>query len=76
MKPEDVMEEFEIVTQRGIGDVFGYNTYLEIKDALEKQIPKEPIEAQLDYNCPICGWEYLTTERYCPECGQALKWGD
>ena len=42
--------------------------------ALEKQIPKEPIKAIYNCNCPVCGFEYLTDEKYCQECGQALKW--
>lgn len=54
-------------------------------EALEKQIPRKTVEQGdgIDYNCPACGryvgyidamaWE---TQKYCGECGQALKWAD
>ena len=42
-------------------------------ESMEKQIPKKPINKE----CPICEepiprWD----TRYCPNCGQALKWGE
>ena len=54
--------------------------------ALEKQIPKKPIEMKPTdklmngyYSCPICGgWvgmdEY--SNNYCGNCGQAIDWSD
>ena len=50
-------------------------------EALEKQIPKMvPREYDDEFICPSCG---KTTEdynvaylRFCPECGQKLKWKD
>ena len=44
--------------------------------ALEKQIPKKVVKAEYDYNCPICGYEYLVNEKYCANCGQRLNWDD
>ncbi len=48
-------------------------TVEELKEAREKQTPKKPINNE----CPICEepiprWD----TRYCPDCGQALKWGE
>lgn len=59
--------------------------------ALEKQIPKKPIEYEDKYYaCPVCGnpvmhkWEKYPTILnnkknglpYCLGCGQALDWGE
>lgn len=41
-------------------------------NALEKQIPKEPIDKIMHKECPICG--AVDLGRYCMECGQAIKW--
>ena len=49
---------------------------LVMKEALEKQIPMKPIKAEYDYNCPICGYEYLSYQRYCEYCGQLLDWSE
>lgn len=58
--------------------------------ALEKQIPKKPlniIKSRLSPlhcvdgfygNCPCCGGNlksHGTVERFCPYCGQAVDWG-
>lgn len=40
----------------------------ECKKALEKQIPKKPLQA--------CGHATDKTMNYCPVCGQALDWSD
>ena len=37
-------------------------------EALEKQIPKKPLQA--------CGHRTDRTMNYCPMCGQALDWSD
>lgn len=52
--------------------------------ALEKQIPKKPVNCFRC--CPICGSDNIeiwqeggydyTRFNYCPECGQALDWGE
>ena len=51
-----------------------------IKKALEKQIPKKPIETEhfdfFNYECPICEGGLYHEQQYCDECGQALKWGE
>ena len=42
--------------------------------ALEKQIPKKPI----NLNCPNCGFDRIDNSwwvfTYCPKCGQLLDW--
>lgn len=44
--------------------------------ALEKQIPKKPIEL----NCPRCRFNGINNSlwvfTYCPECGQAIDWSE
>jgi hypothetical protein len=55
---------------------------LEIADAaMEKQIPKEPTrytcENDTCYNhtkCQVCGGGLDSTEKFCRDCGQAIKW--
>lgn len=56
-------------------------------NALEKQIPKKPINVEKHYyNCPCCKQDLGVsdddifvyenpTPMYCPKCGQALDWG-
>ncbi len=45
-------------------------------NALEKQIPKKPInrEGTTYFYCPVCEGNRLND--YCADCGQALDWGD
>lgn len=56
-------------------------------EALEKQIPKKPIENRFPWAiCPVCGGsvylknvqEHIQNEEitYCEHCGQALDWSD
>lgn len=47
--------------------------------ALEKQIPRKPI--RLLYHevgdCPFCETTvYISEDKFCPSCGQALDWSD
>ena len=57
---------------------------LSIKSAIEKQIPKKPLNPCGRYygkakggNCPICGaGTNSVTYTYCRKCGQALDWSD
>lgn len=50
-------------------------------EALEKQIPKKPLNKTMEYNgdygeCPCCGRCVSDFDdiRRCPDCGQALDW--
>lgn len=59
-----------------------------IRESLEKQIPKKPIESnKYDYNCPCCNVKLpiepediyiyqMPTPNHCEDCGQALDWSD
>ena len=58
-----------------------------IDNAIEKQIPKKPIEDRYPWCiCPACGGSVylkniqerimLSETTYCEHCGQALDWGD
>ena len=55
------------------------------KEALEKQIPKKPIDAGYYYMCPCCRYDLgvsdddifiyeLSTPKYCSNCGCVLDW--
>ena len=48
-----------------------------VLEALEKQIPKEPI-SPLTFGsigiCPICSASQFNKRNYCYNCGQAFKW--
>lgn len=52
--------------------------------ALEKQVPKKPIEAIsfiYDYAfdatiCPTCDERVWACNIYCPDCGQRIDWGN
>ena len=45
--------------------------------ALEKQIPKKPIEPDgLFYKCPICKNCIRDYNRYCTVCGHKLDWSE
>lgn len=43
--------------------------------ALEKQIPKKPVEVRNEIVCPTCK-TLVGSSPYCRYCGQALDWGD
>lgn len=43
--------------------------------ALEKQIPKKPVEARNEIVCPTCK-TLVGSSPYCRYCGQALDWSD
>lgn len=48
-----------------------------ILEALQKQIPKEPVElakSELYGRCAVCRKVVHVGERYCDQCGQALDW--
>ena len=61
-----------------------------LKEAVEKQMPKMPVNLQDHYfpetydydytsfNCPCCGEELTSDEyhqpKFCPNCGQKLDW--
>lgn len=61
-------------------------TLEECKTALEKQIPKKPIENDTNsFDCPCCKYDLKTDTgnpfgdyflRYCDNCGQMIDWSD
>ena len=42
--------------------------------ALEKQIPKKPIDRCMFKECPTCNEIEIAGCGYCPSCGQKLDW--
>ena len=47
-----------------------------LSKALEKQMPKKTMGIGINDKCLVCGRWVNTNHKYCPECGQALDWGD
>ena len=49
-------------------------------EALEKQLPKKPIEHSTKfaafYECPSCGDVDVYGQKNCDNCGQRLDWGE
>lgn len=43
--------------------------------ALEKQIPRKPVEVRNEIVCPTCK-TLVGSSPYCRYCGQALDWSD
>lgn len=59
----------------GVSDCFVMNKKAIIK-ALERQTPKKPMEDGWLY-CPVCHRDILMDHfRFCPDCGQAIDWGN
>lgn len=60
----------EIQHYRAIG------TAEECREAVEKQIPKNPVlridNGKLRKSCPVCGCFFSPLSRSCPKCGQAI----
>lgn len=53
--------------------------WLDVADALEKQLPMKPKGDANCFMCPTCGFEYEMTPmrpRYCVDCGQVLDYAD
>lgn len=49
--------------------------FLRARDALQKQIPKKPIDIfGTFYECPECECDILRVDGYCHNCGQKLDW--
>ena len=42
--------------------------------AMEKQVPKEPVDRCMYKECPACGEVEIEFCKYCPSCGQKLDW--
>lgn len=61
-------------------DCAEYMIKSDVRNSIEKQIPKKPIEicefAENDLVgiCPICNEGVNNEMRYCMECGQKLEW--
>lgn len=88
MTYEEALEYFtRRKTQLGLSDTIQQAEDLAIK-ALEKQIPKKPINVEKHYyECPRCKQDLgvsnddifvyeIPIPMYCSECGQALDWSD
>jgi len=48
------------------------------KQAIERQVPKKPIDNFFDKRCPSCNsiWGITKNEKFCPNCGQAIEWDE
>jgi hypothetical protein len=80
MTVEKAVEILKANNEKRVAAIYASCKRLAI-EALEKQIPKEPLKKSTEYNgeygyCPCCNSilaEYADFKR-CRECGQALKW--
>ena len=83
---EDVNKALEIAKQalKEIQQYREIGTVEECREAMEKQIPKQPRDIEYDYSyfiCDNCGASiYIDGEfdghHYCLNCGQATEWPD
>ena len=73
------------IAEQVYSDTAKFNELLElnkiVSEALEKQIPKKPIDngEQEWFQCPTCGRVavvYYAGKRHHCRCGQSLKWED
>lgn len=78
---EDAAERVQEAGFRGHGTVS--RTIAEAVEALKAQEPVKPILKRKalnamynDYVCPICNQEIVYEQKYCCECGMAVKWDD
>ena len=60
------------------GDGKKISFYSTIIEALEKQVPKEPVVSnenhdEIEYLCPVCN-RLVDNMNYCLRCGQRLNW--
>lgn len=53
----------------------------DVVELLKEQEPIRPILARIgnydainDYTCPVCGTDLYHLQKYCDECGRAVKW--
>lgn len=72
------MNEQEAIKELSYDDTaYGGKCTKEVREvaikALEKQIPKEPIDRCMFEECPACHNVEISHCNYCPDYGQALK---
>ena len=83
---KEIKERVELGIKEYYEDVPEYIEALKTAiEALEKQIPKKPVEGNPDDfwesgndYCPICGFAVRVEEykdKYCSKCGQAIDFG-
>lgn len=81
MTYEEALHEISTKVYRNTDDfemTISKDCYKKIIDALEKQIPKK-LDLDGGVYCPCCLHEFKAnydTTSYCPNCGQAIDWGD
>ena len=62
------------------GSDYAFSAIAEAQKALEKRIPKKPIERYADYDnteaglCPFCNEGVDEEMNFCSYCGQAIDW--
>lgn len=88
MTYEEALNMVQDAEIRYYGEMTIADEIIELKnkccEALEKQIPKKPIDKQIvndgyawQYICPCCDIRQVSTEKsHCGDCGQALDWSD
>lgn len=73
-KAEVILNAFnELEQYRALG------TVEELREAIEKQVPKKPLSALHEFSqgaCPTCHAMQFTRSKFCCNCGQKLDWSD
>lgn len=75
-KNEAIEYFYEVMESGNIKNDLQQLVYETAIEALEKQIPKKPIDRCMFSECPNCGNVEIQDMAHCPDCGQALDWGE
>lgn len=87
MEYEEAVEALKLINTSRVHPFYNWEEMCEVRDiaiqAIEKQIPKEPINKEGGSNgscgyCPNCNHvvdDYFDY-KVCQECGQAIDWSD
>lgn len=91
MSPNEAIGALKLINLKGVHPFYDWEEMLEVRDiainALEKQIPKKPIDAGYYYMCPCCRCDLgvsdddifiyeLSMPKYCSNCGCVLDWSE
>ena len=81
-KVKEAIEALKIINLKRVHPFYDWEEMREVRDiaieALEKQLPKKPIEKGIHfvyYKCPNCNRILPIDKNYC-DCGQKLDWSE
>ena len=91
MTPKEALKVIDKVHKYPCPYGIGGTAWMYIRNCIEKKIPQKPnfqgdgyADGELVYDyaeCPVCGCDFEEETRdwgckFCPDCGQALDWGN